>query len=273
MTHTSSIVVETIVEFHRLVPVVHARSIVETVIARGLGRLFEIGFRLTVIEVEIRGEALTWAIVEIILWREALSGIIVLTKILHTVRFADGVILTSHMVGHKVDDDLHASLVRALDECFELLHTLVDIDCEIGVDIIVVGDRIRRACPTLHHCGVVPGNTIGRIVGLSGMTDDTRVPDMAHAHLPDLFQDGGREVVQFATAILGQRTILLASDVTIAVKPRKNLINNSLLFHINYSIPWAETSLLILTIIPWRALPGPHSVKSSAPSAIMFCTL
>ena len=56
------------------------------------------------------------------------------------------------------------------------------------------------------------------------MTDHTCVPDMAHAHLPDVFQGGGREVIQFTATVLLNRSILLASGVPIAIKARKNLI-------------------------------------------------
>ena len=119
-----------------------------------------------------------------------------------------------------------ACLMGAGHQLLKLLHALVDIGSQIGVDVIVVGNGIGRACPTLHNCGMLTGDAIGGIVGLGGVTDHTCVPNMAHAHLPDVLQGGGREVVQFAAAVLLNRAVLLASDLTIAIKPRKDLINN-----------------------------------------------
>jgi hypothetical protein len=56
------------------------------------------------------------------------------------------------------------------------------------------------------------------------MTDDARVPNMAHAHLPDFLQGAGREVIHLSATVLGDRTILLTGGVTIAVKSCKDLI-------------------------------------------------
>ena len=80
------------------------------------------------------------------------------------------------MVGHKVDDDLQSCLVRALYQGFKLLHALIYVDGKIGIDIIIVADGVRRACPTLHHGWVLGGYAILRVVGLGSMTYHTRKP-------------------------------------------------------------------------------------------------
>ena len=81
------------------------------------------------------------------------------------------------------------------------------------------------------------------------MTDDTRIPNMAHAHLPDFLQGAGREVIQFSATVLFYRSIFFSGGVPIAVETGENLVDNNFLFH--YSpILWAETSLLIFAIIP-----------------------
>ena len=226
--HPACIVVETIVKFYGLVPVVHARRIVETIVASGFGRLFDIGFGFAMIEVEIGREALTRAIVEIVLRVEAMLRVIVLAKIFYPLGLADGVILAGHVVGHKVDDDLKTSLMGALYQCLELLHALIDIDSQIGIDIVIVGDSVRRASLALDDSRMVLGNAIGCIVGLGGMADDACVPNMAHAHRSDFFQSCGREAVHLSTSVLGQRTILDASGVAIAIEAGENLIDKYL---------------------------------------------
>ena len=138
-------------------------------------------------------------------------------------------ILTGHMIRHEINDHLHASLVGTFYQLFKLLHTLIDIGSQIGVDVIVISDRIGRAGLTLDDGRMIFRNTIGCIIGLGSMTDDTRVPDMAHAHLPDFLQGAGREVVHLSTTVLGYRTILLTSGIAIAIKTRENLINNDLI--------------------------------------------
>ena len=128
------------------------------------------------IQVEIGAEALAWAIIEIVLRRESLLRVIVLSKIVHTLGLADGLILTCHVVGHKVDDDLKTSLVSAGYQRFELAHSLVYIHGQIWVDIVIIGDGIRRACPTLDHSRMLARNAIGGIIGHSGVADDACVP-------------------------------------------------------------------------------------------------
>ena len=138
-------------------------------------------------------------------------------------------ILTRHMVRHEVDDDLHACLVRTLNQLFKLLHTMIDIRSQIGVYIIIVCDGIGRTCLTFDDSRMILRNTVGCIVGLSGMTDDTRIPNMAHAHVPDVFQGRGREVVHLSAAVLLYRSTLLTSGITVAIETGENLIDNNLI--------------------------------------------
>ena len=73
---------------------------------------------------------------------------------------------------------------------------------------------------------MLTGNSVTCVVRLRGVADDTRVPNMAHAHLPDILQDSGREIIQFATTVVGYRSILLAGRVTVAIQSCKNLIDD-----------------------------------------------
>ena len=230
------------------------------------------------IEIEVWSETLTRTIIEIIVhWVKTAIRIIVLAQILHALRFTDRVILARHMVRHEVDNHLQSCLMRTLHQLLKLLHTLIDIYCQIRIYVVIVGDGIGGTSLSFHDSSMLTRNTISTIVCRRGMTDDTCIPDMTHAHTCDFFQYFLREISHLATAVLGNRTILYPRRIPIAVEPCKHLVYNYLL-HLppfilhSYSIPCADTSLLILAIIPCKALPGPHSVKSSAPSAIIFCT-
>ena len=203
VTNSTSIIIKTIVEFNCLIPVVHAWSIVETIVTSGLGRLLNIRFCLAMIQVEIRRKTLTRTIVEVVLWVETILWIILFAKILHPFRSTDRVILTSHMIRNKVDDDLKTSLVTTLYQSLELGHTMRNLNSQVWIDIIIIRDGIRRTCLTLNHSWMLARNAISCIIGLSGMTDNTCIPNMAHAHRPDFLQDGGREVVQLSTSVLG----------------------------------------------------------------------
>ena len=59
-------IVNTIVEFHSLIPVVAVGMSIETVIACGFGRIFTISLLLVCLYIESRCEALSRAIIEIV---------------------------------------------------------------------------------------------------------------------------------------------------------------------------------------------------------------
>ena len=228
VAHAAGIVIHAVVQLHRLVPVVHAWCIVETVVTRGLGRLLVILLGLAVIQVEVRMETLSGTIIEVVLRVESVLWVILLAQILHPFGLADRVILTSHMVRHKVDNHLQSGLVCALYQRLKLLHALLYVLGQIRVDIIVVGNGVRRTSLTLHHRSVLTWNAVLGVIGLRCMSDNTCVPNMAHAHLLDSIQGFGREVVQFSATVLGQCSVLMARHILIAVQAGKHLINNYL---------------------------------------------
>lgn len=115
----------------------------------------------------------------------------------------------------------------ALHQLLELPHTAVDVNSQIGVNIVVVGDGIGRTCPTLHDSRMLARYSVGRVVCLGGMADNTRVPHMADAHRGKIVEHISRQVGKLATAVFGNRAVLFARKVTIAEKPCQYLINNN----------------------------------------------
>ena len=95
-----------------------------------------------VAQVEVWVEALTRAVVEVVLGVEAFGDVVIIAEVFHTLGLGDGLILARHMVGHEVDDDLQACLVGAGYECLKLLHALLHVDGQVGVYVVVVADGI-----------------------------------------------------------------------------------------------------------------------------------
>ena len=69
--------------------------------------------------------------------------------------------------------------------------------------------------------------SVGRVVCLGGMADNTRIPHMADAHRGKIVEHISRQVGKLATAVFGNRAVLFARKVTIAEKPCQYLINNN----------------------------------------------
>ena len=141
-------------------------------------------------------------------------------------------VLAGHMIRHEVDNHLQPSGVGTLHQLLKLLHTLIDVDSQVRVNIIVIGNGVGRTGLTLHHSRMLAGNTILAIVGLRSMANNTRIPHMTDTHGSNVLQHLGGEVCQLTTTVFGNRAVHLAGDVTIAEKTGKYLINNYF-FHEN----------------------------------------
>ena len=113
-----------------------------------------------------------------------------------------------------------------LYESLELLHTLVYISSDVGIDVIIIGYSVWRPCPTLYHLRVLTGYAIGRIVCSGGVTNDSCIPHMSYPHLFDATKHSAVEVIHLSATILLYRTILLTGSIPIAKETRKDLINN-----------------------------------------------
>lgn len=128
------------------------------------------------------------------------------------------------MIRHKVDDDLHSRQMGTINKLLKLHHTIRHIDGDIWVNVVIIGDGIRRSRLTLDHARMLTRNTVLRIVGRSSVTDDTCKPHMRKTHIMDLTQAHDIEVVHLPHTILGKRTILLPSRITVAEKAGEDLI-------------------------------------------------
>ena len=234
-TSASITIVDAIVKLHGLIPVVATGTVIKTVIARSPGRTLhvwlidgsillrislELRFRLAhIIQVQVAP-----SIIEVIFSREVHILVVILSKISHTSRLTDRVIFTSHMIRHEIHDDLHACLVGTLDETLPLRHTHTHVFCQVGIDVIVVGDGVRRTSLALHHLSMLSWNAIGRVVCLRSMTNDTGVPNMREAHIMNTSQDGVIKMIQFSTTVFLYRSVLLSVCILISKEAWKNLI-------------------------------------------------
>ena len=105
-------------------------------------------------------------------------AIVVGTKVFYTLGLAERSILTSDMIGYKVDDDPKTSLASPAHQCLKLSHTIIHILGKVGIDIIIIGDGIGRTCITLDNSRVIGRYAVGGVVGLGGMAYHTCKPNM-----------------------------------------------------------------------------------------------
>ena len=169
--------VNTVIQFDGLVPVVAARGCGVAVVACCPCRELAI-----VTQVNTDGsEILSRDVIEIVPWVKEHHRVVVFTQVAHTSRTRVTLILTGHMVGHKVDDDLESLVVSAVHERLKFSHTVLDLNGHIGTHVIVVAYRVGGPSFALHHMGVAGMDALTGVVGCSGMLDDAGVPHMGRS--------------------------------------------------------------------------------------------
>ena len=221
-------IVDTIVQFHRLIPVVLLWVRVETVIASAFGRRLLISWKTeslgtTGIE-SVHVKTFARTIIEVVLWIEVLAGIIILAKVMDSSRFANAFVLACHMVWNEVDDDFHTRIMRALNKILKLLHAVRNRLGNIWVDVVIIGNGVWRACYSFHHLRVLTWYSKTGIVSACGMAYNTSIPNMGYAQLPHTAKLGTLNVVHLPDAILLNRSPFLAGGVAIAEEASEDLV-------------------------------------------------
>ena len=67
------------------------------------------------------------------------------------------------------------------------------------------------------------------VVGLCGMTYNTRKPYMGGSFLPYRFKYRCGKVIELTASIIRNATILLPRRISVAIKARKELVDNNLI--------------------------------------------
>ena len=103
---SSTLVEDTIVEFHGLIPVVDGWCSHKAIITRSTSRILLIS-----LNIEIRSKLLTRHIVEVVEWGKCPIGIVIRTQIHYSTRVSSRVILAGYVVRYKVDNHAHICLM------------------------------------------------------------------------------------------------------------------------------------------------------------------
>ena len=223
-------IVHAIVELHGLVPIAYTWPIVETVVTGALGGILHI--RLLAFRRRNRAhERLPRTVIEIVTRGEMHVHIILLAQVGHTSRTADRVIFARHMVGNEVDNDLHAHIMDACHELLKLLHAIVHINRDVGVNVVIVSNSVGRSRQSFHNGGMLTRYPILAVVCCSGVANNTREPHMGKSHVMNTPQMEGIQIIHLPHPILQQRTIGLTRLVLIAKEAGKKLIYDNFLIH------------------------------------------
>ena len=68
-------------------------------------------------------------------------------------------------------------------ECVEFLHAAVDVDGQIGIDVVIVFNGIGRAGFSLYDVGIVGRDAMGAVVCCRGVFNDAGQPYMSYSEV------------------------------------------------------------------------------------------
>ena len=166
----------------------------------------------------INGEVFSGEVVEVIERGESPLGMIAFAQVLDGSGFAGTLVLTTDVVRHEVDDDAQAGIMGALHERFELLHAFGFVLRQIRIDVVVVGDGVRRT-------GFTFGNS--RVVILRrSVTNDAGIPHMRNTQIHYGFECPLVDIDKSSAAVLLFRAVMLTRLVIVRKPARKELVND-----------------------------------------------
>ncbi len=68
-------------------------------------------------------------------------------------------------------------------ECVEFLHAAVDVDGQIGIDVVIVFNGVGRAGFSLDDVGIVGRDAVGTVVGGGSVLNDAGQPYMGYSEV------------------------------------------------------------------------------------------
>ncbi len=192
--------VPAVVQLHGVVPVVFSRKSGEAVVARCFCGEFHVCAGAAA-HVDVRGELLAGDVVEIVVAGEEHVLVVAGAEIVDSGRPGIGAVLAGHMVGHEVYYHSHACGVCARYERFEFVHAAWNVDCQVGVDVVVVGDGIGAAGFAFHYVAVVRSDAVFAVVGAVCVFNHPCVPHVRGSQFADFTQHMGVYVVELSGAV------------------------------------------------------------------------
>ena len=205
-------IINAVVQLDGFVPVVTVRTIGKLVVSSGFRRVFVVVFKF---------QGLIPEIIIIIVDGKMHRRVVVLAQIALIFGLTNRLILPCNMIRNEVDNHLHLLCVGTTDKRLKLIHPTLNIDRQIGIDIVVIGDGVGRPCPTLHHLRMLTRNVKSRVIGLRGVANDARQPDVRNAEAADAPKRAVIEVVELSTTVFLDAPIRLPRRVFVSKQTRK----------------------------------------------------
>ena len=230
MAHSAMHIIHAIIELHRLIPIILTGISIKVIVASDLSRELAIRIIFLPLRIKTEDQGLSWQVVEIIIDVKRFRHVIMLTQILHERLTHIREILSSHMIGHEINNHFQTCVMRTTYQILKLPHAVMYIIRQIGIYIVIIFDCIRRPSVSFDNRRMIFSNAISRIIGLRRMLNHARVPNMRDTQLLNLRECQGSKSREFADTIFRQTSVFHWRWSVIPKPTRENLINNHFVF-------------------------------------------
>ena len=115
MRGTAVHIINTIIQFDRLIPIVLSGTGAEAIVTRDFAAQFAI-FKIFLLSSELQAQGLPRYIIEIIIGIESFRSIVFLSQIFDIRHLGIRIILAGNMVGYEIDDYFHSGFMRPSDQ-------------------------------------------------------------------------------------------------------------------------------------------------------------
>ena len=183
VTGATILIIHSIIQFDRFVPVIDVGIGVKTIVAGGLGRKLFIRFTGCTLHVKLSMQLRLRDVIEIIVRAERIVRIIVHAQLRSAVRLHVRMVLACYMVRYKINNDLQAATVCALHQVFKFPHTLRNVLCQIRIHIIIIFYGIWRTGFTFYDSRMIGLDIVATIIRLRCMFYNTGIPYMGNPQL------------------------------------------------------------------------------------------
>ncbi len=130
------------------------------------------------------------------------------------------------MIGDDINNKFEFVVVCSFDQVFEFLKPFGRVCGQVGVDIVVVFNRIGGTGSAFYDIRIVVGNVEGRIIADDCMMRYTGIPDMCYPEIADGLQSSVCKVAEFPNPILFDGAPGLIGSIGIAKQAGEYLVDN-----------------------------------------------
>ncbi len=141
------------------------------------------------------------------MWRKNNRRIVFLAEFFHMFRFGNRPVISRHMIGYKIYENIQTGIMRTRNQFFKFLHSFLHIYRQIRIHIVTIPYCIGRARFPFYNLGKLPRNTVFGIIGGRSMGKHPNIPNMGITRFFQFVEHYVGDIVKFTRPIFFNRSM------------------------------------------------------------------